>query len=201
MGMFGWLSLHDGEDPDHPENWTFYHYISFKEPRDQKNTMTNAELVQHQKSLAKHFVNPWKSVFEWMPDNHPVWYGKLRHWDPRDHPWDNHGGSMTIAGDAAHPMTFQRGQGLNHALKDSLELFKAIEKYWNGGDFSPEQRAAAVNAYEKEMSERAGEEVRLSEANSDAMHNWESLMVSPTMTKGMHLTKKGATFVPQGGEE
>lgn len=31
-GYFGWLSLHDGDDIDHPENWTFFHYISYPEP-------------------------------------------------------------------------------------------------------------------------------------------------------------------------
>lgn len=190
------MSLHDGEDFDHSENWIFYHYVSYKEPRELVNTMSNAKLVQHQKSLAKQFVDPWKSVFEWMPDDYPVWYGKLRHWDPRDHCWDNHYGTVTIASDAAHPMTSQRGQGLNHALKDSLQLFKAIEKYWNGGDISIEGRGVALDTYEMEMKERGGEEVRLSEANSVAMHNREQVMLSPSVEKGMHLTRKGNAFVP-----
>ncbi|KAF2158985.1 hypothetical protein M409DRAFT_71333 [Zasmidium cellare ATCC 36951] len=193
MGMFSWLSLHDGEDPDHPEDWTFYHYVSFKEPRDYENKMTNAELVARQKELAKHFVDPWKSVFEWMPDDHPVWYGKLRHWDPRDpgHQWDNQAGRVTIAGDAAHPMTFQRGQGLNHALKDSLELCKAVQKYWNDGAVSVQDRKEALDAYEEEMIQRGGEEVRLSEGNSKTMHNFEKVMESATVKAGMHLTRQG----------
>lgn len=186
-GYFGWLSLHDGDDPDHPENWTFYHYISFREPRNVPNNRSMAEHLAHQKELARHFADPFKSVFEWMPDDSSVWYGKLRHWDPSepDHRWDNHDGRVTLAGDAAHPMTFQRGQGLNHAIMDSFQLCKGIEKFWNSGDFSSEQRATAITDYEEEMIQRGGEEVRLSEANSIAMHDWAKVMQSPAMKMGI----------------
>lgn len=154
--------------------------------------MSNAELVAHQKSLAKHFVDPWKSVFEWMPDDHPVWYGKLRHWDPRDpgHEWDNQLGRVTLAGDAAHPMTFQRGQGLNQALKDSLELFNAIKKYWKYPDFGIVDRKAALDAYEEEMIARGGAEVRLSEENSYMMHDWAKVTESVSVKQGMHPTEQ-----------
>ena len=191
-GCFGWLSLHDGDDVEHPENWTFFHYISFREGRDVPNNRTMAEHVAHQKELASHFVDPFKSVFEWMPDDANVWYGKLRQWDPSepDHKWDNRGGRITLAGDAAHPMTFQRGQGLNHAIMDSFQLYQAIEKFWSQGQFSPEQRAEAITAYETEMVARGGEEVRLSEANSVAMHDWEKVMQSPSWNKGMHVENK-----------
>ena len=84
-------------------------------------------------------------------------------------------------------MTFQRGQGLNHAIMDSFLLCKGIESFWNSGDFSSEQRAAAITDYENEMIPRGGEEVRMSEANSIAMHDWEKVMQSPTMKKGMHV--------------
>lgn len=191
-GYFAWLSLHDGDDPDHPENWTFFHYISFPEPRDMPNNRSMAEHTAHQKQLAKQFCDPFKSVFEWMPDDSPVWYGKLRQWDPSEpeHKWDNHDGCVTLAGDAAHPMTFQRGQGLNHAIKDSFQLCKGIEKFWNSGNFTSEQRATAITEYEDEMIPRGGEEVRLSEANSIAMHNWDKVMQSPSIKKGMNVTHK-----------
>ncbi|KAK5047620.1 hypothetical protein LTR16_011103, partial [Cryomyces antarcticus] len=35
----------------------------------------------------------------------------------------------TLAGDAAHAMTYQRGQGLNHSLTDAGELCKAIRTF------------------------------------------------------------------------
>lgn len=87
-------------------------------------------------------------------------------------------------------MTFQRGQGLNHAIMDSFLLCKGIESFWNSGDFSLEQRAAAITDYENEMIPRGGEEVRLSEANSIAMHDWEKVMQSPSVKKGLMSTIK-----------
>lgn len=130
-GCFGWLRLHDGDYPDHPESWICYHYISFREPSYVIYNKSNAEHVAHQKELAKKFTESFKSVFEWMPDDHPVWYGKLRQRDPSEpeHIWDNHNGRVTLAGDAAHPMTFQRVQGLNHAIQDSFLLCKGIERF------------------------------------------------------------------------
>ncbi|KAJ6142832.1 hypothetical protein N7471_002285 [Penicillium samsonianum] len=188
-GYCAWLSLHDGDDIEHPENWTFFHYISFPEPRDYVNMRTMREQVAHQKELARQFVDPWRSVFEWMPEDSKVWYSKLRNWDPSlpEHKWNHRQGRVTLAGDAAHPMTFQRGQGLNHAIKDAYTACKAIESFWNQGDFTIEQRAAAIQTYEEEMIARTGEEVRLSEENSVKVHNWDNLMQSPTITKGMKV--------------
>lgn len=187
-GYCAWLSLHDGDDVDHPENWTFFHYISFPEPKDLQNTRSNAGLVAQQKELAKHFVDPWKSVFEWMPDDHPVWYGKLRNWDPSlpPHQWYNNRGRVTLAGDAAHPMTFQRGQGLNHAIMDAFTVCNAIKAFWNSDDLLW-SRAQAVAEYEIEMIARGAEEVRLSEGNTVAVHDWRKIMESPSLKKGMTI--------------
>ncbi len=193
-GYFGWLSLHDGDDREHPENWTFFHYISYPESRKVENGKSNAKHLAYQKELAKEFCAPFSSVFEWTPDDSPVWYGKLRQWDPTEpgHSWENHEGRITLAGDAAHPMTFQRGQGVNHALKDAYELCKRIEGIWDSGEFSLERKLEAIVAYEDEMIPRGGEEVRLSEANSVAMHDWEKVMQSPSINKGMHVPFKAA---------
>lgn len=190
-GYCAWLSLHDGDDVDHPENWTFTHYISFPEKRDLVNNWTMREHVAHQKELARRFVDPWRSVFEWMPDDSEVWYSKLRNWDPSlpNHQWDNRQGRVTLAGDAAHPMTFQRGQGLNHAIQDAYTACKAIESFWNKGDFTIEQRANAIQFYEDEMISRTGEEVRLSEESSVNMHDWTKIMQSPIILNGMAVDK------------
>lgn len=186
-GYCAWLSLHDGDDLDHPENWTFFHYISYPEPKSHISNRTNDEHVAYQKQLASLFVDPWKSVFEWMKPDHPVWYSKLRNWDPSlpEHRWDNKLGRVTLAGDAAHPMTFQRGQGLNHAIMDAYTIKKAIDSFWELPDL--EKRADAVGEYEKEMIARGGEEVRLSEENSIAIHDWRKVMESPSLRSGLAL--------------
>ncbi len=187
-GYYSWLGLHDASDSDHPETWVFWHYISYPEPRDFENKNTVAEHVAHQKAMAAQFADPWRSSFEWMPDDTTTaWYGKLNHWDPAlpEHKWDNRGGLITLAGDAAHPMTFQRGQGLNHALTDSVKLCKAIVDCWHSSECFLSERAAAIEGYEKEMIARASEEVQLGELNSKMLHNWEQVQQSPVFGKGL----------------
>lgn len=189
-GTFAWLGLHDVPDPSDPESWVFFHYISFPEPRDQTSKdKSTAEHIAHQKQLAREYADPFKSVFDWLADDSPMaWYGKLRHWDPGDpkHRWDNKGGRVTLAGDAAHPMTFQRGQGLNHAITDSSKLCKAITEMWNGTEGrNKETKAWFIGEYELEMIKRGSEEVRLGEMNTRMLHDWEKVMHSPVMQKGL----------------
>ena len=95
------------------------------------------------------------------PLNPPFQY-KLNYWDPAlpEHKCDNRGGLITLAGDAAHPMTFQRGQGLNHAVTDSVKLCKAIVDCWHSSEGFQSERAAAIDGYEKEMIARASERAR-----------------------------------------
>ena len=192
-GYFAWLGLHDASDSD-PESWTLFHYISYPEPRDQIVQRTPAEHVAYQKQLAKKFADPFRSAFEWMPDDSTtIWNSKLQHWDPgeEDHRWDNHNGRITLAGDAAHPMTFQRGQGLNHAIKDAFNLIAAISKARQpDGDFSLKKRQICIEEYEREMIDRGGEEVRLGEMNSKMLHDWEKALQSPTFMKGLSPLRK-----------
>lgn len=129
-----------------------------------------------------------------MPDDTPTaWYGKLQHWDPLSpgNRWENQDGRVTLAGDAAHPMTFQRGQGLNHAITDALKLVQAIERHWYGGnEFDQEERVKAIEGYENEMVARTSEEVRLGEMNTVMMHDWARLKESPVMTRGMDKVER-----------
>ena len=59
-----WLNLHDGVDVGHPENWTFFHYISFPEARDEVNIRMMEEHLARQKELARQFSDPWWRVFQ-----------------------------------------------------------------------------------------------------------------------------------------
>ncbi|KAL8940790.1 MAG: hypothetical protein Q9211_002112 [Gyalolechia sp. 1 TL-2023] len=189
-GHFAWLGLHDAPDPSDPESWVFFHYISFPEPREQisKNKST-ADHIAHQKLLAKGYADPFKSAVEWLPDDSPTaWYGKMQHWDPGDpdHRWDNKGGRVTLAGDAAHPMTFQRGQGLNHAITDAAKLRDAIMCIWQDSRGQhAETKARCIQEYESEMIKRGSDEVRLGEMNTKMLHDWEKVMQSPVMQKGL----------------
>lgn len=196
-GYFAVLGLHDAPDPAQPDGWTFFHYISFPEPAGHVNERTAREHAAHQKQLATLFAGKVAQAFEWMADDDDgrtnVWYGKLNHWDPgaEGHRWDNRGGRVTLAGDAAHPMTFQRGQGLNHAITDAGALRDGIVGAWPkaGGAMQKEERAEIMGKYEDEMVRRAGEEVRLSAKNTQMLHDWEMVMNSPMVKSGLNQRK------------
>lgn len=183
---FSFFGMHDVEDPERPETWTFFFYISWYSPLEEQErttNWTNAQRLKQTKEAAQFFTDPWKSAFDWLEDDHPVWYMSLSDYDPSapNHRWDNHDGRVTMAGDAAHAMTYQRGQGLNHSLTDAGNLVRAIQDFTSGKS----SRADAISAYEQEMIGRAGGEVRLSSLNTEMMHNWQKVQESPIMQNGM----------------
>jgi 2-polyprenyl-6-methoxyphenol hydroxylase-like FAD-dependent oxidoreductase len=190
---FAFFGMQDAAEADRPETWTFFFYISWRyslEEQDATADWTDAQRLQQVKELSKSFADPWKSAFEWTPDNHSVWYLGLTDWDPalEGHRWDNHDGRVTMVGDAVHPMTYQRGQGLNHSITDAGKLTVAIKAVFEETDRA--KRGEIITAFEDEMIARGGEEVRTSTTNTGMLHNWESVMKSPVMTAGL---KKGGS--------
>jgi 2-polyprenyl-6-methoxyphenol hydroxylase-like FAD-dependent oxidoreductase len=182
---FAFFGMHHAEDPDDPSSWTFFFYISYAssvEEQDATADWTPAQRLAQQKQFAKDFCDPWKSAYEWTPDDAPVWHLGLTDWDPGREGcrWDNHGGLITMVGDAVHPMTYQRGQGLNHSVTDAKLLRDSIVKIREGGD-----QAKLITAFEEEMIERAGKEVRDGTANTMLLHDWEKVKLSPFFTKGL----------------
>lgn len=185
-GFFSFFGMHDAPDPDRPEQWTFFFYISWPstlEEQDEMVNWSNARRLKQVKEFAKSFTDPFRSAFEWLGDDHPVWQMGLTDFDPgaEGHRWDNRGGRVTVAGDAAHAMTYQRGQGLNHSVTDAAKLTEAAKAFVSGKVSQKE----AVASYEEEMITRAGGEVRLSATNTEMLHDWAKVLQSPVLTSGM----------------
>ncbi|EME42766.1 hypothetical protein DOTSEDRAFT_134131 [Dothistroma septosporum NZE10] len=170
-----WLSIHNADDKNHPEDWTFLHYISYPTPPDHTQ-WTTTQLLQHQKTLAKTFCDPWKSLYNWMPDASPdpeIYSTNFQTWDPSlpTHAWDNQYGRVTLAGSSAHPIPPlpSLSPSIHHgaSLQDALDLCHAIQTFWKSEEFvvgdGIQVRCAAIKAYEVEMKERGGREVRVSE--------------------------------------
>ncbi|KAL4778426.1 hypothetical protein BJX76DRAFT_343166, partial [Aspergillus varians] len=188
--FFSFFGLHDVPDPSRPETWTFFFYISWYSPLPEQHATahwTNAQRLHQAKQFARHFTDPWKSAYEWLPDDQEVWYMSLTDFDPgaASHRWCNYDGRVTLAGDAAHAMTYQRGQGLNHSIMDAGNLVAAIKAFVSGR----KSRSEAVGAYEDEMIARGGGEVRMSTTNTEMVHDWQKVLESPIMRKG--LTRVG----------
>ncbi|KKK18897.1 hypothetical protein AOCH_001825 [Aspergillus ochraceoroseus] len=183
---YAFFGMHDVADPERPETWTFFFYISWESPMAEQDLTahwSNSQRLQQVKTYAQELTNPWRSAAVWLPDGHPVWYMGLTNFDPgaKGHRWDSHGGRVTLAGDAAHAMTYQRGQGLNHSITDAANLCRAMTDVATGTIV----QAAAIRAYEDEMIQRAGDEVRTSAQNTAMLHDWESARGSPIVRTGL----------------
>lgn len=82
-------------------------------------------------------------------------------------------GSITLIGDAAHPMSPFKGQGANQALLDALALARAIYKNGNSkSDWrSKGLRETVLKSFEAEMIERSSVKVADSAAAAEFLHS------------------------------
>ncbi|KZM27237.1 uncharacterized protein EKO05_0002290 [Ascochyta rabiei] len=186
---FAFFGMHDAPDPTDPSSWTFFFYISWPsslEEQEATKHWTDAQRVKQQRELANAFCDPWKSALQWTPDEASAWYLGLTDWDPalEGHRWDNHNGLVTLLGDACHPMTYQRAQGLNHSVTDAGKLRDALVKIQEGA-----AQKDVIDAFEEEMLTRGGTEVREGTANTVMLHDWERIKESPLFKKGMRKTE------------
>jgi len=92
--------------PDGRDSFTGIMHISWVVQdlvKDAVPTSTQ-ERIAVMKERAQGFAEPMRSLIMDIPDDHPfVSYLTLRDWPCL--PWDNDGGTVTLAGDACHPMT------------------------------------------------------------------------------------------------
>lgn len=82
-------------------------------------------------------------------------------------------GSVTLLGDAAHPMSPFKGQGANQALLDALSLAREIVKGCRPLSNWKEKglRKSVLNAFESEMLDRSASKVRDSAMAAKFLHS------------------------------
>lgn len=88
------------DGPSHPETWIFHLAMAWL--GDPDHSLTYQERLAMIKERAKEMGEPARSAFTWIPDDTLVHRADISYWVTQ--PWDNHGGRMTLVGDAAHPM-------------------------------------------------------------------------------------------------
>ena len=86
--------------PDHPETWVFHLAMAWLGNPD--HSLGYKERLAVIKERAEELGEPTRSAFTWIPPDTPVHKADISYWISQ--PWDNHGGRMTLVGDAAHPM-------------------------------------------------------------------------------------------------
>jgi 2-polyprenyl-6-methoxyphenol hydroxylase-like FAD-dependent oxidoreductase len=93
--------VQDVPDPEDPANWRFQIVTSWLGKQDE--SLDDAGRLAQVKQKASILCEPFQSAVAWMPDDTKITYDMMAYWVSI--PWDNHDGRVTLAGDAAHPMT------------------------------------------------------------------------------------------------
>ncbi|CZR67712.1 uncharacterized protein PAC_17611 [Phialocephala subalpina] len=180
-GMFTWMSIHDCTSKD-PGDWTWMLMQTWRS--DEPTGLEGDNILPAMYEAGKDFGYPFNEVFATIPSNTKVWHNRLSYWPTK--PWDGKG-LVTLAGDAAHAMTFHRGQGLNNAISDAADFLVHLRAM---KEQTPEELIAAVKKYEAELVPRGNEAVMASYMNTNAVHDWNTMMQSPLFTEGMAKDKK-----------
>lgn len=173
--------------PTDPSTYTFQVLLSFLDETIPAGTDLSSQSgrMSFFKSRSSTFAEPWRSAAQaidpstWLPLDRGTYWAAAT-------PWPNRAGHMTLAGDAAHPMTPHRGQGLNNALMDARGFVEAMIKVAEGGELE-----GVVKGYDEEVYTRGKEEMEVSLKQTMFIHNWETLMESPMVKIGMRQVREG----------
>ncbi|KAH6641878.1 hypothetical protein F5144DRAFT_565115 [Chaetomium tenue] len=180
--MFTFASVHDCT-PEDPGDWTFMLLLTwnYDETEDHARLANDpAFLLEKMQGLTKSLAYPHNAMVQDIPPGTKTWYtSQMTYWPTK--PWDSRGGRVTLAGDAAHAMTFHRGQGLGNAITDVAELqtrLRAMKEH------TREELALAVDGYEKEVWKRGYHTVIENRDNTLAVHDWNKISQSALFVKG-----------------
>ncbi|OAK96474.1 FAD/NAD(P)-binding domain-containing protein [Phaeosphaeriaceae sp. SRC1lsM3a] len=179
------LDMPDREDPT---KWTFQILSTWplKNVEDHDNEVGRLRrLKEHVRKAG--WAEPYKSAIEWIPEDTEVLRDQLKIW--KTVPWDNQGGRVTLCGDAAHAMTFHRGQGANNAFYSAHCLVEALKAVQAGSSTLRD----AITAYDESIWKRGANEVQISKAQTFFTHDGlENFINSPVIklgTKPSHAAK------------
>lgn len=90
------------EDPDKPEDWKYQNTMTWKGPPSVDDLKDPRDRVKHAKKIAAEYADPWRAAGTVISDDAVLPLDRGTYWTPKD--WDNRDGTITLAGDAAHPM-------------------------------------------------------------------------------------------------
>ncbi|KAL8747115.1 MAG: hypothetical protein Q9190_000978 [Brigantiaea leucoxantha] len=187
----GILAALDIADPDDPTTWKFQNYIGWWGPPYAEDLQSPEERMEVYRSWVSSFCEPFRTAGMKLAEGETVPIYPGQQWAPTMD-WDNHGGRVTLAGDAAHSMLPQRGQGLNNAVKDASDIVDAIK----AAVYEEKTLQEAVSEYEAEMKPRGAKEVALSLEQALKARDMNTLKDSPLFKLGWQRDKTSVAAAP-----
>ncbi|QKX59694.1 uncharacterized protein TRUGW13939_06834 [Talaromyces rugulosus] len=181
-GIFLLAVALDCSNLEKPEEWKFQIQHSWWGAPRISELNDPKKRLQFYKGRCSKLCEPFRTAALALSDDIVLSIDQSRQWAPIK--WDNRGGRVTLAGDAAHSMLPHRGQGLNNAMQDTGELYGAIKAIASGkSSLEPE-----ITSYENAMRPRGVKDVDLSLETGQKMHV-SYLQESPFLKMGFHKPK------------
>lgn len=183
LGITAFVSLHAIEDHDRPETWLWMLHLGWRS--EISETLPQGEDMKREwQKMSLSLAEPLRSMYLNVQGDIKYPCDRLAQWPTVA--WDNREAKVTLAGDAAHPMTYHRGQGLNNAATDAAKLCDAISGHAKKG--VPMEEALAK--YEKEIVERGHQAVMDNYHNSLMLHDWEKMREAQIYKSGFRPSMK-----------
>lgn len=140
-GMCNFIAIQDAAEADKPETWVFFLALTVLGHPD--GGLDSAARLKSLKEKVQGLAEPWKSAWLWVPEGTKVSADKISYWPTAL--WDNHQGTVSLVGDAAHPLSPHRGQGLNNCIADVAKVVECL-KAFNEDKLGLQE---AIDEYEK----------------------------------------------------
>lgn len=97
----------DIPDPNDPTTWKFQNYIGWWGPPYAQDLQDPETRMDFYRSFVSSFCEPFRTAALKLADKETVPVYPGQQWAPLI-AWDNYGGKITLAGDAAHSMLPRR---------------------------------------------------------------------------------------------
>lgn len=176
-----WISAQDVPDPKDPSTWLWqlmFFWVGGPRKEDFENQQARMEFL---KSKAVEHAEPWRSIIDAIPEDAAFGVDQIAVWKPVDWSSNPLASRVTLAGDAAHPMPPNRGQGLNNGLQDAALLVEKLSK----AGLEAKELSDTLRSYEVEMRERAIREIGISVKAAEFAHKFDQIMESPAVKMGV----------------
>ena len=98
--------VHEVAEHERPETWTWMPTITFRREGGYDGLTTPGEIRSVWNQYAEICAEPFRSALLSLPQDSVISCERLSQWPTVV--WDRNQGSVTLAGDAAHPMTYRK---------------------------------------------------------------------------------------------